>query len=235
VGLARIIDVPVWPTRLLVPLFFLVLLAGCTTSAVIILAAWGTATDERSIVAQVDDLLITARIRAGLLMADVGALAALDVFCHQGMVVLAGVVPPGSDLGRRGVEIARAAGGVRQVDTYFVPARESLLRDATAGAEILSLIIGDLDLRAAQVDIGVVDGHAVVTGVVESAAKVDRIVALARTAEGVVGVRSFVQVKSVAAAVPLRPVPRPSPVAATPPPAALVAPPASPLPGVQSE
>jgi hypothetical protein len=124
---------------------------------------------------------------------------------------------------------------VRQVDTYFVPARESLLRDATAGAEILSLIIGDLDLRAAQVDIGVVDGHAVVAGVVESAAKVDRIVALARTAEGVVGVRSFVQVKSVAAAVPLRPVPRPSPVAATPPPAALVAPPASPLPGVQSE
>ena len=177
-GPPGIIDVPVWPTRLLVPLFLLVLLAGCTTSAVIILAAWGTATDERSIVAQVDDLLITTRIRAGLLMADVGALAALDVFCHRGMVVLAGVVPPGSDLGRRGVEIAQAAGGVRQVDTYFVPSRESLLRDAAAGAEILSLIVGDLDLRAAQVDIGVVDGHAVVAGVVESAAKVDRIVAL---------------------------------------------------------
>ena len=92
-----------------------------------------------------------------------------------------------------------------------------------------------LDLRAAQVDIGVVDGHAVVAGVVESAAKVDRIVALARSAEGVVDVRSFVQVKSVAAAVPFRPVPKPPAVVATPPPAALAVPPASPLSDVQSE
>jgi osmotically-inducible protein OsmY len=225
----------VWPTRLLAPLFLLILLAGCTTSAVIILAAWGTATDERSIAVQVDDLLITTRIRAGLLTSDVAALAALDVFCHQGMVVLAGVVPPGSDLGRRAIELARATRGVRQVDTYFLPARDSLLRDATAGAEILSLIVGDLDLRAAQVDIGVVDGHAIVAGVVESEAKVDRIVALARSAEGVLDVRSFVQVKSVSAGLPARPVPRPSPLVATPPAAAVAAPPASPLPDIQSE
>ena len=224
------IDVPVLATRLLVPVSLVLLLAGCTTSAVILLTAWGTATDERSIASQLDDLGITSRIRSELLRVDVGALAALDVFCHQGLVVIAGVVPPGSDLGRRAVEIAQATAGVRRVDTYFVPSRRSILRDATAGAEILSQIIGDLQLRASQVDVAVVGGHAVVTGVVETADKVDRVLAHARAAEGVVAVHSFVQVKSVAAAVPARP---PAPVATAPPPAA-PARPASPLPELQT-
>lgn len=219
------IDAPVLASRLLVPLSLLLFLAGCTTSAVILLTAWGTATDERSLASQLDDLAITSRIRGELLRVDVGALAALDVFCHQGLVVIAGVVPPGSDLGRRAAEIAQATSGVRRVDTYFVPSRRSLLRDATAGAEILSHIIGDLELRASQVDVAVVGGHAVVTGVVETADKVDRILAHARAAEGVVAVRSFVQVKSVAAGVPSR---APAPVATAPPPAA-PPPPASPL------
>lgn len=220
------------PTRLLVPLALLLLLAGCTTSAVIVLAAWGTATDTRSVGAQLDDLGMASRIRRDLLRVDVGALADLDVLCHQGVVVIAGVVPPGSDLGRRAVEIARATPGVRHVETYFVPARASLLRDAAVGGEIVSLIIGDLNLRAAQVDVSVVGGHAVVAGVVESADKVDRIVALARTAEGVVAVRSFVQVKSVSAAVPSRPAAPRTPVAVAPPPPPAVT---SPLPDVQSE
>ena len=223
-------------TRLLVPLvLLLLLLAGCTTSAVILLAAWGTATDTRSVGAQLDDLGIASRIRRDLLRVDVGALTSLDVFCHHGLVVIAGVVPPGSNLGRRAVEIARATPGVRQVDTYLVPSRASLLRDATAGGEIVSLIVGDLELRAAQVDVSVVGGHAVVTGVVESADKVERIVALARTAEGVVAVRSFVQVKSVAAAVPSRPPAARAPVVAAPPPPADPPPPASPLSDVQSQ
>lgn len=232
VGPARMIDVSVWPTRLLlVPLVLLVPLAGCTTSAVILLAAWGTATDTRSVSTQLDDFAITARIRRDLLRIDVGTLKTLDIFSHHGLVVIAGVVPPGSDLGRRAVEIARATPGVREVDTYFVPSRASLLRDAAMGGEIVSLMIGDMELRAAQVDVAVVDGHAVVTGVVESADKIDRIVALAHTAEGVVAVRSFIQVKSVAAAVPFRPPAPRTPVVATPPPA----PPSSALSDVESQ
>lgn len=221
-------------TRLLVPLSLLLLLAGCTTSAVLVLAAWGTATDTRSVGTQLDDFGIASRIRRDLIRIDVRALTSFDVFCHQGVVVIAGVVPPGSDMGRRAVQIAQATPGVRHVETYFVPSRDSLLRDATMGGEIVSLIIGDLKLRAAQVDVTVVGGHAVVTGIVESADKVDRIVALAGTAEGVVAVRSFVQVKSVSAAVPSRPPASRQPVAVAPSPQA-ESPPASPLSDVQSQ
>lgn len=223
------------PTRLLVPLALLLLLAGCTTSAVIVLAAWGTATDTRSVGAQLDDLGMASRIRRDLLGVDMGALTDLDVLCHQGVVVIAGVVPPGSDLGRRAVEIARATPGVRHVETYFVPSRDSLLRDATAGGEIVSLIIGDLQLRAAQVDVSVVGGHAVVAGIVESEDKIDRIVALARTAGGVVAVRSFVQVKSVSAAVPSRPPAPRAPVASAPPSPQAEPAPTSPLSDLQSQ
>lgn len=224
------------PTRLLVPLSLLLVLAGCTTSAVIVLAAWGTATDTRAVTTQLDDYGIAARIRRDLIRVDDRSLAALDVFCHEGLVVIAGVVPPGSDLGRRAVEIARATPGVREVDTYFVPSRASLLRDAAMGGEIVSLIIGDLALRAAQVDVAVVGGHAVVTGVVESPDKIDRILALARTAEGVVSVRSFVQVRAVSAAVPYRPVTTRVPVLGAPPAAAAEPPPPpSPLSDVQSQ
>ena len=65
------------------------LLTGCTTIAG---QAYSSATDERSLAVQAEDTTIATKIKKGLLDTGVKNLLALDVFCHQGLVVLAGVV-----------------------------------------------------------------------------------------------------------------------------------------------
>jgi osmotically-inducible protein OsmY len=107
--------------RLLVPLLAL-LLAGCTTIAS---QAYSSATDERSLAVQAEDTKIATKIKKGLLDTGAKNLLAIDVFCHQGLVVLAGVVEPGSNAGQQAVTIARGVEGVRRVETYYLPSRAS--------------------------------------------------------------------------------------------------------------
>ncbi len=64
---------------------------------------------------QTADARTAATVRTRLTDADTKALAALDVYCHQGVVVIAGVVPPASPLRAKAVEIARGVEGVRRV------------------------------------------------------------------------------------------------------------------------
>ncbi len=94
--------------RMLVVLVVGLSLAGCGT-------AYMAATDERSLGAQVDDTGIVARIKKGFLDANASALG-LTVFCHQRLVVLAGVVED-PRVGERAAAIARGGGGVRGVGT----------------------------------------------------------------------------------------------------------------------
>ncbi len=162
--------------RLLVPLLAL-LLAGCTTIAS---QAYSSATDERSLAVQAEDTKIATKIKKGLLDTGAKNLLAIDVFCHQGLVVLAGVVEPGSNAGQQAVTIARGVEGVRRVETYYLPSRAS-----TPG-----------DLKASQVDVSVINGNVVLAGVVDRQAKIDAVVRHAGAVEGVTGVKSDIQIKS---------------------------------------
>lgn len=162
------------------------LLTGCVT-------AYKAATEERSLSVFVEDNVITARIKKAFLDAAPQALA-LSVFCHRGRVVLAGVVAD-PRLGERAVALARAVEGVRSVETYFLPAQPAPLRDLELAARIKARLVGDLTLRVTQVDMVVVAGHAVLTGVVDGPDRVDRIVRHARAVEGVLAVKSFLQLK----------------------------------------
>lgn len=83
-----------------VPVFVLLLalsLPGCTTIAS---HAYSSATDERSLAVQAEDTKIATKIKKGLLDSGVKNLLAFDVSCHQGLVVLAGVIEPGSNAGQ---------------------------------------------------------------------------------------------------------------------------------------
>lgn len=174
-------------------LAFVLLLSGCATVAS---TAYSSATDERSVAAQADDAAIATKIRKGLLDTGVKNLMALDVFCHRGVVVLVGVVEPGSKLGEQGVAIARSIEGVKRVETYLVPAQPSKLSDFTISTKLKARIIGDGDLKASQVDLAVIAGHVVLTGVVDRQAKIDAVVRHARAVEGVTTVKSYIQITS---------------------------------------
>ncbi len=181
--------------RYLLPLFAIIAglaLSGCTT---VLLVAYDVATDERSIEAQASDAGIAHAIRGELLEASLRTFHAVDVHCHRGVVVLVGVVEPGDDAGARAVAIARRTPGVRRVQTYFLPSRTSTLADIEIGTRFLSRIALDRDLRVAQVDFSVINGHVVLAGVVDGRPRITAIVRHARGVDGVKVVKSYLQLK----------------------------------------
>lgn len=85
--------------------------------------------------------------------------------------------------------------GFKRVETYFLPGQPAPLQDFQISAKIKAKIIGDGALRVSQVDMAVVAGHAVLTGVVDRPEKIEQIMRHARAVEGVVAVKSFLQLK----------------------------------------
>jgi osmotically-inducible protein OsmY len=171
-------------------LILALLLSGCFTIASM---TYDVATDERSIGKQADDAGIWSTIKGGLLQSDVSGTGDMHVFCHNGIVVLAGVVEHGSEAGKEAVKIARRTQGVRKIHTYFLKSQPDPLTDFAIKEKIHFKMVEDFDLTAGQVDMAVIDGHVVLVGVVDSRAKTKKIIAIARTTTGVRAVKSFIQ------------------------------------------
>ena len=170
--------------------------AGCNpyvaaTSAVI--KSYDVATDVRSLSTQESDTQAELQIKAALLASPVQGTSGLDVYCRRGVVVLVGVVAPGSSAGEEAVRIARETPGVRRVETYFVPERPSWASDFAIKEKIRAMLVADPTLVSGRVDIAVYGGHVVLVGIVDSRAKADAFVADARSVSGVVSVKSFIQ------------------------------------------
>ena len=171
-------------------------LAGCNpyVAAVgVVSQTYGVATDQRSVSGQFDDTEIEAEIQAALLQSPVSGTDSIDVYSRRGVVLLAGVVPPGSQAGAAAVRIARATQGVSRVETFFVPARDSKLGDIELKEKIKAAFVADPDVSESQVAIGVYGGHVVLDGVVDSPEQSDRFVEDARNVGGVLSVRSYIQ------------------------------------------
>jgi hyperosmotically inducible periplasmic protein len=154
---------------------------------------YGTATDERSLTTQATDTEIEVKIKASLTASPVQGTSGIDVFCRQGIVVLAGVVPPGSSAGQEAVRVARATPGVKRVETYFVRSRPSWTNDFEIKEKIRATMVADPTLVSSRVDIAVYAGHVVLVGVVSSREKAEQFVKDARSVSGVVALKSFIQ------------------------------------------
>ena len=81
-------------------LILAVLLAGCAPYALAVKETYEVATDPRSLVTQATDTQAEVQIKAALLASPVRGTSGIDVYCRQGVVVLVGVVPPGSQAGQ---------------------------------------------------------------------------------------------------------------------------------------
>jgi len=185
--------------RTLTPLLLIVVLAGCNPYVAAVTAVsktYGVAVDERSVSTQADDTEIEGKIKAALLESPVSGTSGIDVTSRRGVVLLAGVVPPGSPAGSTAVQIALGTPGVRRVETFFVPDRPSRLSDMEIQAKVKAAFVADPNVIADQVDISVYSGHVVLIGVVDSWQQVDEFVDDARSVGGVASVRSYIQVKS---------------------------------------
>jgi osmotically-inducible protein OsmY len=154
---------------------------------------YGVATDPRSVGVQASDTEIEAEIKASLLASSVPGTSGLSAYCRQGVVVLTGVVAPDSQAGRAAVALARDTAGVRRVETFFVASRPSTTGDLELAGQIKAAFFADPSLSARDVDVAVYAGHAVLIGVVESEQQVEEFVHDARSVDGVVSVRSYIQ------------------------------------------
>jgi len=171
----------------------IVALAGCNPYVLVAKEGYEVASDPRSLVTQATDTEAEAQIKADLLASPVHGTSALDVYCRQGVVVVAGLVPSGSTAGRAAVDIARKAPNVKRVETFFVPRRPSWEDDVAIKERIRAVLIADPALVSSRVDIGVYAGHVVLVGAVPSRANVQKFISDARSVSGVLSVTSYIQ------------------------------------------
>ena len=85
------------------PLMLVLALAGCAPYALAVKETYDVATDPRSLATQATDTEAEAQIKAALVASPVSGTSGIDVYCRQGVVVLVGVVPPGSQAGQAAV------------------------------------------------------------------------------------------------------------------------------------
>jgi len=175
-------------TRLWTPLLAL-LVTGCVGQV------YSAATDERSVGDQAADARICTSIRSSLLVKDSGSLSVLDVFCHNQLVVIAGALPPNYKLAAEAVQVAKGTSGVKCVETFFVAKPAQDTGDSVIAGKVKLKLIGNTSLTTAGTDLTAVGGTVVLVGVVDDRAKLDKIIAHARSVEGVKSVKSFIQVK----------------------------------------
>jgi osmotically-inducible protein OsmY len=183
--------------RQLVGVLLVAGLAGCNpylAATSVVHETYGVATDLRSLSTQESDTQAEIQLKAALLASPVRGTSGIDVYCRQGVMVLAGIVPPGSAAGQEAVRLARQTAGVKRVETFFVSSRPSWTSDFEIKEEIRAKLIGDPSLISGRVDIGVYGGHVMLVGVVGSEATVRQFTAIARSVSGVLSVTSFMQI-----------------------------------------
>ena len=171
--------------------------AGCNPYVAAVSLATQTyniGSDMRSISTQASDTAIEAQIKGALLVSSVSGTSSISVYCRNGVVVLAGVLPFRSPAGFEAVKIARGTSGVQRVETFYVNGQPDLTGDLTLKAKIKGVIIADPRLTSGQVDVGVYAGHVLLVGVVNSWDTVEAFRDDVREVPGVLSVRSFIQV-----------------------------------------
>lgn len=182
--------------RQLLRIMLVVGLAGCNpylAATAVVHDTYQAATDLRTLSTQETDTQAEVQLKAALLASPVRGTSGIDVYCRQGVMVLAGVVPSGSSAGQEAVRLARETPGVKRVETFFVSTRPSWTSDLEIKEEIRAKLIADPSLISGRVDVGVYAGHVMLVGVVSSTEKAQQFATIARSVSGVVSLTSFIQ------------------------------------------
>lgn len=156
-------------------------------------------TDPRTIGTQVDDALITAKVKAKLMEDPITKARKIDVDTVSGVVTLTGLVESEKEI-NRAIEIAKSVPGVMRVVNNLRVGKRSIgryLDDKEITARIKAKFIADPELKALSIDVDTLDGVVTLTGVVERESQKERAVSLAKSVEGVKQIIVNIQVKGL--------------------------------------
>jgi hyperosmotically inducible protein len=179
-------------------LFFWCILIIFTFNGCMMLAAYKSATDPRSIGTQVDDAKITAEIKLKLLEDPLTKARKIDVDTVNGVVTLTGAVESEVEI-RRAVEIASSVKGVRKVVNNLRVEKRGLtsyIKDSEITLKIKTKLIQDPELKAFSIDVDTINGVVTLTGAVENRMQKRRAVEIAASVEGVKKVIDNLQIIS---------------------------------------
>jgi hyperosmotically inducible protein len=164
---------------------------------------------DRTLGKVLSDGWITMKIHSLYIGEDALENSNVDVDTRNGVVSLSGTVP--SEAGRnRAVEIARMADGVKSVTNTalrIAPARSDTATAATSGrragrtvndgwikSKIYAQFLTEDFLMDSDLDIDVANGMVTMTGTVRTQAARERAEAVAKTTEGVKGVKNSIKI-----------------------------------------
>jgi hyperosmotically inducible protein len=154
-----------------------------------------SARSERKPVAQVDDRLLTEKVRSALAAADDLGGADITPYVYMGHVFLVGFVTH-SDQQSEATRAVQELDGVRSIGAYLPVKTDPTthVSDVASDATIEGKVKGALALAGqpvTRVDMQVLNGHVVLLGVVRSQEAVSVATEAARGVSGVTGVTSF--------------------------------------------
>lgn len=155
------------------------------------------ATDPRSVGTQVDDAIITTKIKTKLIEDPITKARKIDVDTVNGVVTLTGLVDSEEEI-QRAVAIAQSVPGVKRVvNNLRVGKRgiKSYLSDKEITAKIKAKFIADPEIKAFSIDVDTVNGVVTLTGIVDREEQKRRAVEIARGVEGVKEVIVNIQIK----------------------------------------
>ncbi|MGB9762033.1 MAG: BON domain-containing protein [Caldimicrobium sp.] len=155
------------------------------------------ATDTRTVGTQIDDALITAKVKAKLIEDPITKARKIDVDTVNGVVTLTGIVDSEAEI-TRAIEIAKSVPGVKKVVNNLRVGKRSIgsyLTDKEITAKIKAKFIADPELKAFSIDVDTLNGVVTLTGVVERESQKEKAVKLAKSVEGVKQVIVNIQVK----------------------------------------
>lgn len=155
------------------------------------------ATDPRSVGTQIDDGVITSKVKLKLLEDPITKARKIDVDTVNGVVTLTGVVDSEEER-QRAVKITSGVEGVKKVVNNLRIEKRTLgsyLSDKEITTKIKIKLIEDSELKALSIDVDTVNGVVTLTGVVESERQRIKALEHAKSISGVKKVIDNLQVK----------------------------------------
>ncbi|MFN3921787.1 MAG: BON domain-containing protein [Caldimicrobium sp.] len=180
-------------------IFFILLHSGC--GWVIVgggaYEGYKVATDPRSVGTQVDDAIITTKIKAKLIEDPITKARKIDVDTVNGVVTLTGLVESEEEI-KRAISIASSTEGVKKVVNNLKIGKRGIkgyISDKEITIKIKTKFLSDPEIKAFSIDVDTVNGIVTLTGIVDKEEQKKRAVELAKSVEGVKQVIVNIQVK----------------------------------------
>lgn len=181
-------------------LLFCIFLQGCAdklmpiSNALSAYDAYSIWRDRRHISTITLDKLAKLRVQAAIAKSKDFSNFDIDVECFYGHIYLIGLVQNRSDIARL-VELAKQASGAESVSVYFKQKGVDYgCIHTVLFANLKAKLYAKEGIEGTAIRLSIVGCDVVFTGVVDSKAKIQKAVSLAKQTKGVVNVKSFLVV-----------------------------------------